>query len=667
MIFLFDKTDQLGVNTIRTLSIETVQKANSGHPGLPMGAAPMAYALWTKHLKVNPTTSRNWVDRDRFVLSAGHGSAMLYSLLHLSGYNVTIDDLKNFRQWDSKTPGHPEVHHTDGVEATTGPLGQGIAMAVGMAMAEAHLAATYNRDSFPIMDHYTYAICGDGDLMEGVSQEASSMAGHMKLGKLIVLYDSNDISLDGPTSKAFTENVGARYEAYGWQHILVKDGNDLDEIEAAIEAAKAETDKPTLIEVKTVIGYGAPKEGTSSVHGAPIGEEGITAAKAVYGWEYPDFTVPEEVAARFKETMIDEGQKAEEAWNEMFKNYEHAHPELAKQFKEAFANQLPEGWEQELPKYELGTSAASRVTSKETIQAISKVVPSFWGGSADLSASNNTMVAAEKDFEPGQYEGRNIWFGVREFAMAAAMNGIQLHGGSHVYGGTFFVFTDYLRPAIRLAALQKVPVTYVLTHDSVAVGEDGPTHEPIEQLASVRCIPNVHVIRPADGNETVAAWKIAMTSTETPTILVLSRQNLPVLEGTLEHASDSVQKGAYVLSPQKGKQPAGILIATGSEVNLAVEAQAKLAEEGIDVSVVSMPSFDLFEKQSAEYKESVLPKAVTKRVAIEAAASFGWERYVGTEGKTITIDHFGASAPGGLVLEKFGFTPENVVNTYKSL
>ncbi len=667
MIFLFDKTDQLGVNTIRTLSIEAVQKANSGHPGLPMGAAPMAYALWTKHLKVNPTTSRNWVDRDRFVLSAGHGSAMLYSLLHLSGYNVTIDDLKNFRQWDSKTPGHPEVHHTDGVEATTGPLGQGIAMAVGMAMAEAHLAATYNRDSFPIMDHYTYAICGDGDLMEGVSQEASSMAGHMKLGKLIVLYDSNDISLDGPTSKAFTENVGARYEAYGWQHILVKDGNDLDEIEAAIEAAKAETDKPTLIEVKTVIGYGAPKEGTSSVHGAPIGEEGITAAKAVYGWEYPDFTVPEEVTARFKETMIDEGQKAEAAWNEMFKNYEHAHPELAKQFKEAFANQLPEGWEQELPKYELGTSAASRVTSKETIQAISKVVPSFWGGSADLSASNNTMVAAEKDFEPGQYEGRNIWFGVREFAMAAAMNGIQLHGGSHVYGGTFFVFTDYLRPAIRLAALQKVPVTYVLTHDSVAVGEDGPTHEPIEQLASVRCIPNVHVIRPADGNETVAAWKIAMTSTETPTILVLSRQNLPVLEGTLEHASDSVQKGAYVLSPQKGEQPAGILIATGSEVNLAVEAQAKLAEEGIDVSVVSMPSFDLFEKQSAEYKESVLPKAVTKRVAIEAAASFGWERYVGTEGKTITIDHFGASAPGGLVLEKFGFTPENVVNTYKSL
>ena len=667
MIFLFDKTDQLGVNTIRTLSIEAVQKANSGHPGLPMGAAPMAYALWTKHLKVNPTTSRNWVDRDRFVLSAGHGSAMLYSLLHLSGYNVTIDDLKNFRQWDSKTPGHPEVHHTDGVEATTGPLGQGIAMAVGMAMAEAHLAATYNRDSFPIMDHYTYAICGDGDLMEGVSQEASSMAGHMKLGKLIVLYDSNDISLDGPTSKAFTENVGARYEAYGWQHILVKDGNDLEEISKAIEAAKAESDKPTLIEVKTVIGYGAPKEGTSSVHGAPIGADGITAAKAVYGWEYPDFTVPEEVAARFKETMVEKGGKAETNWNDMFANYTKAHPELAKQFKQAFADELPENWDKELPTYEVGSSAASRVTSKETIQAISKAVPGFWGGSADLSASNNTMVAAEKDFEPGQYEGRNIWFGVREFAMAAAMNGIQLHGGSRVYGGTFFVFTDYLRPAVRLAAIQNTPVTYVLTHDSVAVGEDGPTHEPVEQLASIRCMPGVQVIRPADGNETVAAWKIAMTTKDAPTVLVLSRQNLPVIEGTKEHAGELVQKGAYVISKQKGEKPEGILIATGSEVNLAIETQKALAEQGKDVSVVSMPSFDLFEKQTAEYKESVLPKAVTKRVAIEAASPFGWERYVGTAGTTVTINHFGASAPGDLVLKEFGFTVENVVTKYNEL
>ncbi|MCA5012826.1 MULTISPECIES: transketolase [unclassified Enterococcus] len=664
---MFDNTDQLGVNTIRTLSIEAIQKANSGHPGLPMGAAPMAYALWTKHLKVNPKTSRNWADRDRFVLSAGHGSAMLYSLLHLAGYNLSIDDLKGFRQWESLTPGHPEVHHTDGVEATTGPLGQGIAMAVGMAMAEAHTAAVYNRDSFPVIDHYTYALCGDGDLMEGVSQEASSMAGHMKLGKLIVLYDSNDISLDGPTSKAFTENVGARYEAYGWQHILVKDGNDLEAISKAIEAAKAETDKPTLIEVKTVIGFGSPKEGTSAVHGAPLGAEGITAAKAVYGWDYPDFTVPDEVAARFKETVVDEGEKAENKWNAMFENYTKEHPDLAKQFKQAFADELPENWDSELPSYEVGTSAASRVTSKETIQALSKAIPSFWGGSADLSASNNTMVAAEKDFEPGQYEGRNIWFGVREFAMAAAMNGIQLHGGSRIYGGTFFVFTDYLRPAVRLAAIQHTPVTYVLTHDSVAVGEDGPTHEPVEQLASIRCMPGVQVIRPADGNETVAAWKIAMTTKDAPTILVLSRQNLPVIEGTKEHAGDLVKKGAYVISAQKGAKPEGILSATGSEVNLAIEAQKLLSEQGKDVSVVSMPSFDLFEKQSDEYKESVLPKEVTKRVAVEAASSFGWERYVGTEGTTVTIDHFGASAPGDLVLKEFGFTPENVAAKFNSL
>ncbi|NTM87850.1 transketolase [Enterococcus faecium] len=664
---MFDKIDQLGVNTIRTLSIEAVQKANSGHPGLPMGAAPMAYALWTKHLKVNPTTSKNWADRDRFILSAGHGSAMLYSLLHLAGYQVTIDDLKQFRQWDSKTPGHPEVHHTDGVEATTGPLGQGIAMAVGMAMAEAHLAATYNKENFNIMDHYTYAICGDGDLMEGVSQEASSMAGHMKLGKLIVLYDSNDISLDGPTSKAFTENVGARYEAYGWQHILVKDGNDLEAISKAIEQAKAETDKPTLIEVKTVIGYGAPKEGTSAVHGAPLGEEGIKMAKEVYGWDYPDFTVPEEVAARFHQTMIEEGQKAEDAWNEMFANYKKAYPELAQQFEDAFDGKLPENWDAELPTYEVGSSQASRVSSKEVIQELSKAIPSFWGGSADLSGSNNTMVAADKDFTPEHYEGRNIWFGVREFAMASAMNGIQLHGGTRIYGGTFFVFVDYLRPAVRLAAIQHTPVVYVLTHDSAAVGEDGPTHEPIEQLASVRCMPGVQVIRPADGNETRAAWKVAMETTDAPTILVLSRQNLPVLPSTKEVADEMVKKGAYVLSPAKGETPEGILIATGSEVDLAVKAQKELAENGKDVSVVSMPSFDLFEKQSSEYKESVLPKAVKKRVAIEAAASFGWERYVGTEGTTITIDHFGASAPGAKILEEFGFTVENVVNTYNQL
>ncbi|KAF1301470.1 transketolase [Enterococcus saccharolyticus] len=664
---MFDKIDQLGVDTLRTLSIDAVQKANSGHPGLPMGAAPMAYALWTKHLKVNPTTSRNWVDRDRFVLSAGHGSALLYSLLHVAGYDVSIDDLKNFRQWESRTPGHPEVNHTDGVEATTGPLGQGIAMAVGMAMAEAHLAATYNRDQFNVVDHYTYALCGDGDLMEGVSQEAVSMAGHMKLDKLIVLYDSNDISLDGPTSKAFTENVGQRFEAYGWQHLLVEEGTSLEAISQAIEEAKAETNKPTLIEIKTVIGFGAPNAGTSAVHGAPLGVEGIQAAKKAYGWDYPEFTVPEEVATRFKETIVEEGIKAENAWNELFAAYEQAYPELAAQFKQAFADELPENWDAELPTYEVGSSQASRVSSKEMIQALSKAVPSLWGGSADLSASNNTMVAAEKDFEPGQYEGRNIWFGVREFAMAAAMNGIQLHGGTRVYGGTFFVFVDYLRPAVRLSAIQGVPVTYVLTHDSVAVGEDGPTHEPVEQLASLRSMPNVQVIRPADGNETRAAWKLAMTTKDKPTVLVLSRQNLPTIAGTKEHADENVAKGGYVISAQKGEKPEGILLATGSEVNLAIEAQAKLAEEGIDVSVVSLPSFDLFDAQPEEYKKTVLIPGVKKRVAIEAGSSFGWAQYVKCHGKTITIDRFGASAPGDKVLAEYGFNVENVVNTFKSI
>lgn len=664
---MFDKIDQLGVNTIRTLSIEAIQKANSGHPGLPMGAAPMAYALWTKHLNVNPATSLNWPNRDRFILSAGHGSAMLYSLLHLAGYQVTIDDLKSFRQWESKTPGHPEFHHTDGVEATSGPLGQGISTSVGMAMAEAHLAATYNRDSFKVMDHYTYALCGDGDLMEGVSGEASSMAGHMKLGKLIVLYDSNDISLDGPTSKAFTENVGARYEAYGWQHILVKDGNDLEAISKAIDEAKAESDKPSLIEIKTVIGYGSPKEGTSAVHGAPIGADGIATAKAVYGWEYPDFTVPEEVAKRFKEEINDKGAKTESDWDAMFANYEKAHPELAKQFKMAFAGELPENWEESLPVYEEGTAQASRVSSKDAIQAIAKAVPNVWGGSADLSGSNNTTIADEKEFQPESYEGRNIWFGVREFAMASAMNGIHLHGGTRVYGGTFFVFTDYLRPAVRMSAIQGLPVVYVLTHDSVAVGEDGPTHEPIEQLASVRCMPNVQVIRPADGNETSAAWAQALNTKNKPTILVLSRQNLPVLPNSKDMAKEGVAKGGYVISKADSDTPDGILIATGSEVNLAVQAQKELKAQGKDVSVVSLPSFDLFEAQDEAYKESVLPKAVAKRVAIEAASPFGWERYIGSEGKMIGIDHFGASAPGDYVLEQFGFTVENVVNTFNEL
>ena len=665
---MFKEIDQKAINTIRTLSIDAIEKANSGHPGLPLGAAPMAYVLWTKFLKINPLTSRKWTNRDRFVLSAGHGSALLYSLLHLSGYNVSIDDLKTFRQWNSKTPGHTEVHHTDGVEATTGPLGQGIAMATGMAMAESHLSATYNKENFPIVDHYTYTLCGDGDLMEGVSQEACSLAGHLKLGKLIVLYDSNDISLDGPTSKAFTENVGKRFTAYGWQHILVEDGNDLEAIYRAIELAKNETDKPSIIEVKTVIGYGSLNQGTSKVHGSPLGRRDSENVKEFYGMnKEKEFYVTKEVHSHFVNQIVGNGEKAEKEWNELFSKYENEYPELGKQYKIAFSNELPENWDTTLPTYKLGTNAASRVASMEIIQQLAKEIPFLWGGSADLSASNNTMIANEKDFDSQNYGGKNIWFGVREFAMAAAMNGIQLHGGTKIYGGTFFVFVDYLRAAVRLSAIQKLPVTYVLTHDSVAVGEDGPTHEPVEQLASLCCMPNVHVIRPADGNETVAAWKVAMKSTETPTILVLSRQNLPVINGTNKLADVGVAKGGYVISKQKGEKPEGIFIATGSEVNLAVEAQMILRKIGKDISVVSLPSFDLFDQQDNDYKESVLPSDIIKRVSIEMGTGFGWERYVGTKGKIISIDRFGASAPGNTIIEKYGFTVENIIETYNLL
>ncbi|OTG49497.1 transketolase [Streptococcus agalactiae] len=659
----FDTIDQLAVNTVRTLSIDAIQAANSGHPGLPMGAAPMAYVLWNKFLNVNPKTSRNWTNRDRFVLSAGHGSALLYSLLHLAGYDLSIDDLKQFRQWGSKTPGHPEVNHTDGVEATTGPLGQGIANAVGMAMAEAHLAAKFNKPGFDLVDHYTYTLHGDGCLMEGVSQEAASLAGHLKLGKLVLLYDSNDISLDGPTSQSFTEDVKGRFESYGWQHILVKDGNDLEAIAAAIEAAKAETDKPTIIEVKTIIGFGAEKQGTSSVHGAPLGAEGITFAKKAYGWEYPDFTVPAEVAARFASDLQARGAKAEEAWNDLFAKYEVEYPELAAEYKEAFAGQAETV---KLKAHDLGSSVASRVSSKQAIQQLSTQLPNLWGGSADLSASNNTMVAAETDFQASNYAGRNIWFGVREFAMAAAMNGIALHGGTRVYGGTFFVFSNYLLPAVRMAALQNLPTVYVMTHDSIAVGEDGPTHEPIEQLASVRSMPNLNVIRPADGNETNAAWQRAVSETDRPTMLVLTRQNLPVLEGTSELAQEGVNKGAYILSEAKGELD-GIIIATGSEVKLALDTQDKLESEGIHVRVVSMPAQNIFDEQEASYQEQVLPSAVTKRLAIEAGSSFGWGKYVGLNGLTLTIDTWGASAPGNRIFEEYGFTVENAVSLYKEL
>lgn len=657
---MFDNTDQLAVNSIRTLSMDAIQKANSGHPGLPMGAAPMAYVLWSKFLNVNPQTGRKWSNRDRFVLSAGHGSAMLYSLLHLAGYKVSIDDLKNFRQWGSKTPGHPEVDWTDGVEATTGPLGQGIANAVGMAMAEAHLAATYNKPDFDIVDHYTYALNGDGDLMEGVSQEAASLAGKLKLGKLVLFYDSNNISLDGDLDKSFIDDIKMRFESYGWQHILVKDGNDLTEIAAAVEQAKAETEKPTIIEVKTVIGYGAEKQGTSAVHGAPLGAEGIEFAKKAYGWDYPEFTVPEEVTERFRQTLNTRGEAMEQVWNDTFTAYSEKYPELAEQYVKAFENETPE---LELSKHELGSSKASRVTSHEAIQELSAQMPNLWGGSADLSASNNTMAKNDTDFMPDNYAGRNIWFGVREFAMGAIMNGIALHGGTRVYGGTFFVFSNYMLPAVRMAALQELPVTYVWTHDSIAVGEDGPTHEPVEQLASVRSMPNLDTIRPADGNEVVAAWRRAASSKKRPTALVLTRQNLPVLEGTAQLAEEGLNRGAYILSKEEGELE-GIIIATGSEVALALEAKKEL---GKGVRVVSMPSMNIFDEQSAEYREEILPKNVCCRLAVEAGTSFGWAKYIGLAGSTVTVDKWGASAPANIVLPEYGFTVENVVKTYKEM
>ena len=664
---MFDKVDQLAVDTIRTMSVDAIQAANSGHPGLPIGAAPMAYVLWSKYLKVNPKQSK-WIDRDRFVLSGGHGSALLYSLLHLSGYQVSIEDVKNFRQFNSKTPGHPEFRHTDGVEATTGPLGQGFANGVGMAMAEAHLAATYNREGFPIVNHHTYVMCGDGDLMEGISYEASSLAGTLKLNKLIVLYDSNDITLDGELTKSFNESVKDRFIAQGWNYILVEDGNDLDEIAEAIEEAQGETEKPTLIEVKTIIGYGAPNQGTNKVHGAPLGEEGINIMKQNYGWEYAPFEVPEEVAHRFDKLLVQTGEQDYQEWQELFEAYRKEYPELAKQFEEAFSGKLEVDWKEILPKYEFNSPAkASRVTSQEVIQELGKHIPSFWGGSADLSSSNNTMNKADTDFEAGNYAGRNIWFGVREFSMGAALNGILLHGGTRGYIGTFFVFADYVKPAMRVAALSKLPTIYVYTHDSIAVGEDGPTHEPIEQLAGFRATPNTNVFRPADGNEVAAAWKTALEDTTKPSLLVLSRQNLPVLEHSLELAFDGVDKGAYVVSPQEGEVPQGILIATGSEVNLAVEAQKVLRETGHDVSVVSMPAMNRFEEQSKEYQEAVLPSSVRKRVAIEMGASLGWHRYVGFDGELVTIDKFGASGNGNTVMKEYGFTVENVVATYLSL
>ena len=660
--------EQQSINTIRTLSIDAIEKANSGHPGLPMGAAPMAYTLFTEFMTHNPKNSK-WFNRDRFVLSAGHGSMLLYSLLHLSGYDVTMEDLKSFRQWQSRTPGHPEVLDTDGVEATTGPLGQGVAMAVGMAMAEAHLSAKYNKENFPIIDHYTYSLVGDGDIMEGISHETASLAGHLGLGKLIVLYDSNDISLDGDLDRSYSDNIEKRFEAYGWQVLHVKDGNNLTEIREALQLAKQNTSQPTLIEVKTVIGYGSPNKSASSAsHGAPLGTDEVKLTKEYYNWPHDPFHVDEEVYADFTEKIIHHGEKANKQWEELFKEYKEQYSNLAQELELAIENKLPDNWDQNLPTYEPGKdSLATRVASSDLINAISKTVPSLFGGSADLASSNNTMMKEEDDFTKDNYAGRNIWFGVREFAMGAALNGMALHGGLKVYGGTFFVFSDYLRPAIRLSAIMNAPVTYVFTHDSIAVGEDGPTHEPVEQLASLRAMPNLRVIRPADGNETNIAWRIALESTDQPTALVLTRQGLPTLDGTSLFANEGVRKGAYILSDST-VEPEVILLATGSEVSLAIEAQKVLLEEkGIHARVVSMPSWDIFEKQDEAYKESVIPSNIKKRIAIEMASSMGWERYVGDEGIIVGVDQFGASAKGDIIIKEYGFTVENILNQVDNL
>lgn len=662
---MFNEKDQLAIDTIRALSIDAIEKANSGHPGLPMGAAPMAYTLWTRHLNFNPQ-SKDFFNRDRFILSAGHGSALLYSLLHVSG-SLELEELKQFRQWGSKTPGHPEYRHTDGVEVTTGPLGQGFAMSVGMALAESHLAGKFNRDQFDIVDHYTYVLASDGDLMEGISHEAASFAGHNQLDKLIVLYDSNDISLDGDLDKSFSEDTKQRFEAYGWNYILVENGNDLDEIDNAITQAKSQQG-PTIIEVKTIIGFGSPnKAGSNGVHGAPLGEEERALTFKEYGLD-PEkrFNVPEDVYEIFKSTMLKRANENEEAWNNMLKNYSEAYPELAEEFKLAMSGKLPNHYADALPEYDLNHSGASRADSGEIIQKLSEFVPSFFGGSADLAGSNKSNVKEAKDYNKDTPEGKNVWFGVREFAMGAAVNGMAAHGGLHPYAATFFVFSDYLKPALRLSSIMGLNSTFIFTHDSIAVGEDGPTHEPIEQLAGLRAIPNMNVIRPADGNETRVAWEVALESEQTPTSLVLTRQNLPTLDVDKQTVENGVRKGAYIVFETE-QQIEYLLLASGSEVNLAVEAAKELEQQGKGVRVISMPNWYAFEQQSSEYKESILPSDVTKRIAIEMASPLGWHKYVGIEGKVIGIDSFGASAPGDLVVEKYGFTKENILKQVRSL
>ena len=658
--------DTTCVNAIRVLAADAIQKANSGHPGLPLGSAAMAYELWAKHMKHNGKNPK-WANRDRFVLSGGHGSSLLYSLLHFFGYGLTLDDMKQFRQDGSLTPGHPEYGHTVGVEATTGPLGAGMGMAVGMAMAEAHLAAEFNRPGYEVVDHYTFALGGDGCMMEGISSEAFSLAGTLGLSKLIVLYDSNKISIEGDTDIAFTENVQARMASFGFQTITVEDGNDLEAIGKAIEAAKADKEHPSFITVKTQIGYGCPaKQGKASAHGEPLGEENVKALKENLGWPEPEktFNIPQEVYAHYEE-LAAQGAAEEEKWNKLFAEYCEKFPEEKARWEKFHApvdaEQLMD--DEAFWAYE-DKAQATRNLSGVMINRIKDLVPQLIGGSADLAPSNKTMMNGESDFSKDNYAGRNLHFGIRELAMAAMANGITLHGGLRTYVATFFVFRDYTKPMMRLASLMNIPVTYVLTHDSIGVGEDGPTHEPIEQLAMLRAMPNLNVFRPADATETAAGWYLAITADKTPTALVLTRQNLPQLAGSSKEAL----KGAYVVSEAKdAANMDGILMASGSEVSLAVDAQAELAKEGLDVRVVSMPCLDLFEQQSDAYKASVLPKNVRARVSVEALSDFGWGKYVGLDGASICMEGFGASAPGPLLFKKFGFTVEHVVEVAKKV
>lgn len=657
--------DQLSVNTIRFLSVDAVQKANSGHPGLPLGAAPMAYVLWTRFLRFNPKDP-HWQNRDRFILSAGHGSALLYSLLHLTGYDLPMDEIKRFRQMDSKTPGHPESMLTPGVEVTTGPLGQGFGNGVGVAMAAEFLGARYNRPGKNIIDHFTYGIVSDGDLMEGVASEAASLAGHLKLGKLIYLYDNNHISLDGPTSLAFTENVLERFDAYGWQTLTVEDGNDLDAIEKAISEAQADHDRPSLISVKTIIGYGSPMEGTNKVHGSPLGEDNVKKTKEFFGWDpSKTFFIPDGVYDHMKEPG-EKGARLQVEWQRLFDAYKKEFSKEGEELDLTYSGKLPRGWDKDLPTFKAGESLATRQASGKALEAIKKNVPWVIGGSADLASSNEMPLKGELSFQPGHYENSNIWFGVREHGMGSILNGMASHRGVRVYGGTFLTFCDYMRGSIRLAALTEAPVTYVFTHDSIGLGEDGPTHQPVEQVTALRTIPNLTVIRPGDANETIEAWRMAMDRMKGPVALILTRQKLPNIDQEKYAPASNLRKGAYILSDAEGAADV-IIIATGSEVQLALGAQEELKKENIRARVVSMPSWELFDKQDKSYRDSVLPPANHKRLAVEMGVTLGWYKYVTAEGDVLGIDRFGESAPGEEVMKAFGFTIENVVKRAKAL